>query len=254
MKAIRTFVAAACLCAAGIAPALAQGTTFQNGTFDANATAGWQSYGDVLAANERLRLTTASLYDDDIPGQNGFNNQSGVAAVDFFASPDLAGIPVSAFDLGGYAYEGSAVRQDFTANAGDLLTVTFNWAFLSTDTVNPDFGFVALNDSVFKFVDTTSSVLNGVFLGTFADSSNVNWSWYQSTYTYQANSSGTVSLALGVVDVGDVLNTSELRIDNVVVSAVPEPETYAMLLAGLGLLGGYARRRNKQQQQQATQA
>jgi hypothetical protein len=29
------------------------------------------------------------------------------------------------------------------------------------------------------------------------------------------------------------------------VAAVPEPETYAMLLAGLGLMGAVARRRNK---------
>jgi hypothetical protein len=32
---------------------------------------------------------------------------------------------------------------------------------------------------------------------------------------------------------------------NVVVTSVPEPETYAMLLAGLGLMGGIVRRRNK---------
>jgi hypothetical protein len=29
------------------------------------------------------------------------------------------------------------------------------------------------------------------------------------------------------------------------VTAVPEPESYAMLLAGLGLMGAIARRRNK---------
>ncbi len=34
-------------------------------------------------------------------------------------------------------------------------------------------------------------------------------------------------------------------IDNVSVSAVPEPETYAMLLAGLGLMGAIARRRKQ---------
>ena len=51
-------------------------------------------------------------------------------------------------------------------------------------------------------------------------------------------------------------NTSSLRIrgefitgsdngdlDNVIMAAVPEPETYAMMLAGLGLLGAVARRR-----------
>jgi hypothetical protein len=34
--------------------------------------------------------------------------------------------------------------------------------------------------------------------------------------------------------------------DQLVITAVPEPESYAMLLAGLGLMGTIARRRNKQ--------
>lgn len=37
----------------------------------------------------------------------------------------------------------------------------------------------------------------------------------------------------------------KLAIDNINVSAVPEPEFYAMLLAGLGLLGSMARRRKE---------
>jgi hypothetical protein len=35
--------------------------------------------------------------------------------------------------------------------------------------------------------------------------------------------------------------------DNLQVAAVPEPETYAMLLAGLGLVGAIARRRKTAQ-------
>jgi choice-of-anchor C domain-containing protein len=35
-------------------------------------------------------------------------------------------------------------------------------------------------------------------------------------------------------------------LDNVSVTAVPEPETYAMMLAGLGLVAGMARRKRKQ--------
>jgi hypothetical protein len=52
-----------------------------------------------------------------------------------------------------------------------------------------------------------------------------------------------VRLVLGVVDLNDDLSTSELRLDNISVSAVPEPETIAMLLAGLGVIGAAARRR-----------
>jgi hypothetical protein len=37
-----------------------------------------------------------------------------------------------------------------------------------------------------------------------------------------------------------------LTINNATVTAVPEPESYAMLLAGLGLMGAIARRKAKQ--------
>ena len=40
-------------------------------------------------------------------------------------------------------------------------------------------------------------------------------------------------------------NLSYASIDNLRVAAVPEPETYAMLLAGLGLVGALARRREQ---------
>ena len=56
--------------------------------------------------------------------------------------------------------------------------------------------------------------------------------------------SDTVSLVYATPGVGEgfAINYSEL---DVRVAAIPEPETYAMLLAGLGLLGFAARRRKQ---------
>lgn len=47
------------------------------------------------------------------------------------------------------------------------------------------------------------------------------------------------------LDGGDAYNsiTGETHAYVLSIAAVPEPETYAMLLAGLGLLGFHARRR-----------
>jgi len=248
MKSIRQIAAAAALVFVAASPALAQSTTFQNGSFDANSLTGWQTYGDVRTVNGRVSMTTASTaYDDDNlgAGNEGFLNESGTAAVDFFNEPTLAGIPVTSFDIdGGYGYEGSAIRQSFSALAGTTLNVSFDWAFSSTDTFSPDFGFIAINDSVHKFVDTGSQYLTGKFLGSFVDAQNVTWNWFNSTYSYQANTDGSLALALGVVDINDASYTSRLRIDNVTVSAVPEPETYALMLAGLGLVGWAVRRRS----------
>jgi PEP-CTERM motif len=47
----------------------------------------------------------------------------------------------------------------------------------------------------------------------------------------------------GWPDESSYFNISEIQVNGASVSAVPEPETYAMMLAGLGLLGFAARRR-----------
>jgi len=87
-----------------------------------------------------------------------------------------------------------------------------------------------------------------------------SWSWGGSSwtdhvlenYTTGPGGSDSISLAGGPTYVSLVLKTTN---DNsypswgsfhVSVSAVPEPETYAMLLAGLGLMGFVARRRQRQ--------
>jgi len=268
MKSLRSISAAVALCVASIAPAMAQGTTFANGSFDAGSSslASWTTEGDVMVvgATNVAALTTASLgFQDDFPLPAGFNNNSGTAAVDFFYASDLAGVSfaaldaVSGVDADGFengAIEGSAIRQNFFATAGDVLTVKFDWTFLSAEkeingiAANPDFGFLAINGSAVKFIDALSAPAVSQFTGTFVDLNKVNWGWSGIEYTYTADTTGAVSLVLGVVDVVDSSYTSELRVDNISVSAitaVPEPESYAMLLAGLALMGGIARRRSQ---------
>ena len=64
----------------------------------------------------------------------------------------------------------------------------------------------------------------------------------QQSYSFVANSASTLlSFSSGPSGYsGSVL-------DNVSVTAVPEPETYALMLAGLGLMGAIARRRKAKQ-------
>ncbi len=254
---------AAALCLAAALPAMAS-TTLQNGSFTQGVDRldHWQSFGDVAVIGFRTIAvgTTASLGEDDPPLPAGWRNLSGVPAVDFIASPDLAGVPVTSLDIGGFAMEGSAIRQDFVATGGNVLTVSFQWTFLTTEpsTVTsdgmPDYGFLALNGSVFEIARNLdgTDVLAGTFSRTFVDSPHL-LSLIPGSMLYNVRPGGQVSLVLGAVDVGDYLRTSQMHIDGIAVSAVPEPEAFAMLAAGLGLIGWKLRRR-QQVQRDATAA
>lgn len=64
------------------------------------------------------------------------------------------------------------------------------------------------------------------------------------TYTFATPYTGTITF--GVANVKDNIINSTLHVSTLTtVSAVPEPESYAMLLAGLGVMGFVAKRRKQ---------
>lgn len=81
-----------------------------------------------------------------------------------------------------------------------------------------------------------SVVLKGVS-GT--SSSNV---WQKFTQVVNLGNSGSAVLSFYGLGKSDSYGGS---LDNISVTSVPEPETYAMLLAGLGVMGAIARRRKQ---------
>lgn len=68
--------------------------------------------------------------------------------------------------------------------------------------------------------------------------SNMGWTHYTTTFVALSNST-TLSF------LSNVRGNAGPALDNIAVTAVPEPETFAMLMTGLGLMGAIARRRNK---------
>lgn len=79
------------------------------------------------------------------------------------------------------------------------------------------------------------------------------WEPYRFFFTYRSLESGTEAFSLqGTLENGLVPSVVSLSVDTLATASfygqttpVPEPATYAMLLAGVGLIGGVARRRRR---------
>jgi hypothetical protein len=93
------------------------------------------------------------------------------------------------------------------------------------------------NKLLWSFGDNTGSVLTDWT----TDTTGV-WDHYTGTFNFAL--AGDYDLTFAAAGSADSYGGS---LDNVSVTAVPEPQTYAMLLAGLGLMGAIARRRKQKQ-------
>jgi PEP-CTERM motif len=124
-------------------------------------------------------------------------------------------------DLDGTTLSGGLFSNNVNLIGGTTYTLSFDLAGShrgSAETVNVNFGSTAASYSLDSADPFSTRILN------FTPGSDGSYS-----FSY---------LNVGGDNVGALL-------DNVSVSAVPEPETYAMLLAGLGLVGFISRRRRK---------
>lgn len=113
----------------------------------------------------------------------------------------------------GNATEGSAIKQNFSASAGQ--TVTLNWNFLTNeatpDTLYNDFAFVSVRPlgGTSTLADTNSRF---PLLG---NNTRFNNETGYNTFSYEIPTTGTYTLGLGVVDVEDRVVSSGLLVDNV---------------------------------------
>ncbi|BBD68498.1 peptidase domain-containing protein [Nostoc commune NIES-4072] len=183
--------------------------TVVNGNFEVGTFSNWRTIGDTRIETAALGTGTSegtfqALLTTGASASGGSVEQSDLEEFLNFSSGLLD-------NLGnGDATEGSAIKQTFTANAGDVLT--FDWNFLTNEATPSsfnDFAFFGVSPFALELADTNSSG----FFGTSA----VNFSQETGFQTISVGiaQTGTYTLNFGVVDVGDASVDSALIVDNI---------------------------------------
>lgn len=121
------------------------------------------------------------------------------------------------------------ISQSFATVIGQKYVVSFDMAGNPDDkAIDPEkYLQVGLSQEPLYTVNTTQTSRN-------------NMGWITKSFVFQAVSAqSTLHFA------GGQESAYGVALDNISVTAVPEPETFAMLLAGLGVVGAVARRKRK---------
>jgi hypothetical protein len=188
------------------APVLAQASTnlVANGSFE--------DYSSVSAG-------TWSIFGSG----NGWTTDSqGIEIRNAVAGTAAAGDRFAELDTNANSW----ISQTISTSAFQSLALSFSYAPRAGVASNSDPIQVFWNDKSLGIVSANGTSTSG---------------WMELSFDVKANEYGLGVLKFAATGVSDSFGGS---LDNVSVTAVPEPGSSAMLLAGLGILGAISRRRN----------
>ncbi len=203
-----------------------------NGGFENGDFAGW---GAAAQSGSNGALSVESGTTGPLSGMSNVGPSSG----EFFALTDQGGV-------GAYS-----LTQTFTVAAGvTAVKLKFdlfanNYADTIIDPIGLDYSGppnqharVDLLTASAGAFDTGAGVLANLYIGADAGANPNRWTSYTIDLTGLALAGGTYQIRFGEVDNQFFFN---MGVDNVSITAVPEPGTYLMMLAGLAGLGFLSR-------------
>src|SRR5207249_5015499 len=139
---------------------------FINGGFETGNFTGWQTIGDALVVDSSIGTAPAGgTYQaliTNAPSRassgrhfQSYSGNNSVESCPASLSPDplaiFLGLPRCSLTQLASAWEGSAIKQTFTGNAGEVLS--FSWNFLTDEGVPMDFAFVVLDGNLSLLAD-----------------------------------------------------------------------------------------------------
>jgi len=203
--------------------------------------------------NQLLKLSAGLLISCVIGNAQALTIRWSISDTTFYDGTSVTGY----FDYS--TVSSSIVNRNVITQAGDLSSFTYNnsndwYSFQEIDTAN-----VFLFESYIRLptpqVDVTANTKTSRWFSIInSDSSGFNLDLSQAvTYTIPLNGSvgfenirtwnyDDFGAFLGYSDNSRYIN-SAVTLNSTILSPIPEPETYAMLLVGLGLIGCSVRRR-----------
>ena len=196
-------------------------TTLVGLTLAAAASHGFASTNLVTNGSFEANLVPGAFINSTV--QSISNWTVGVGNVDLVGSLWSAASGVNSVDLNGS--KKGEIHQTLTTVAGQTYQFSFELAGNFQGGTAIKYLSVNVGPSGLYSFDTTGK-----------SAGNMGWTTYNTTFV-------AVSSATVLSFASNTRGAYGPAIDNVSVTAVPEPESFAMLLAGLGLMGMIARRR-----------
>ena len=237
--------------------------------FNSGIPAGWTTIGNAgtLGANNVVTLapgggtaygwvsTKGGVFGaGQLPGVGGTNGSSLTSTLFAAGAGDALKFSFNYVTSDGAGFSDYAWSQ-LLNSGGTPVAVLFDARTKPTGNTVPGFGLPPISATLVP--SSTPIIGGGVSWAPLLPNNSPCYSagcgytgWIAATYAIPT--AGSYMLQFGVSNWGDTAWQSGLAFDGITVAGVPvgvvpEPETYAMLLAGLGLLGFAARRRKQKE-------